>query len=193
MMMTATTSAVLELARAHPDWPVRFLAVYLGNPIIFISYVALMGFGNSSEDVPRIFGFKTFKYVDTNTAQLNLFLFVLITLPIYVLWFWAQIHLIVPFYLTVLRSSRTLNVDTYCNHYAGVGACIAASPGLLNMLVWSTSGMEGNVMGFLFALPLLIAVIAYIVMWFVAVCTSIEYQQVLQYDDAAISMSPSAA
>jgi hypothetical protein len=193
MMTTATTSAVLEYARIHPAWPVRFLAVYLGNPLLFIAYMLAMG-DSASQDGKAIFGFKTFKTVAFNTSRINLILYVLITLPLYVAWFWAQIHWIVPFFLWLLRSSRTLNVDTFCARQAGVGACTAAIPGLLSLLVWSTTGMEGNAMGFLFALPLLVAAIAYTIMWFVAVCSSLEYQQVLQYDDdAAVSMSPSPA
>jgi hypothetical protein len=166
--------------------------VYLGNPLLFIAYMLAMG-DSASQDGKTIFGFKTFKTVAFNTSRINLFLYVLITLPLYAAWFWAQIHCIVPFFLWLLRSSRTLNVDAYCARQAGVGACIAAIPGLLSMLVWSTTGMEGNVMGFLFALPLLVAAIAYIILWFVAICSSLEYQQVLQYDDAAVSMSPSPA
>jgi hypothetical protein len=194
MMMTTTApSAVLEFARGHPGWPVRFVAVYLGNPLIFIAYMLAMG-DSASQDGKSICGFKTFKTVAFNTSRINLILYVLITLPLYAAWFWAQIHWIVPFFLWLLRSSKTLNVDTYCARQAGVGACLAAIPGLLSMLVWSTTGMEGNVMGFLFALPLLVAAIAYIILWFVAVGSSLEYQQVLQYDDdAAVSMSPSSA
>jgi hypothetical protein len=187
-----TSAAVLEFARGHPYWPLRLLAVYLGNPIVFLSYMLAMGDG-TNQDGKTILGFKAFKTVSTNTSQINFFLFLLITLPLYVLWFYAQVNWIVPGLLFVFRSSRTLSIDKFCTNYAGVGACIASTPGLLNMFVWSTSGMEGNVMGFIFALPLLVAVIAYVAMWFVAVCSSLEYQQVLSYDDALVSMSPSPA
>jgi uncharacterized protein with PQ loop repeat len=193
---TATTTAVLEFARSHPDWPVRFLAVYAGNPIIFVAYFVAMS-NHTGEDGLAVLGIKTFRTVETNTSWMNPFVFVLITFPLYLLWFYAQISWIVPGLLSVCRSSRTLSIDRFCVNYAGIGALIAAAPGLLNAFVWITSGMEGNIMGFIFALPLLVATGAYVVMWFVVVCTSLEYRPVSSYDsddnngdEAAIAMSP---
>jgi hypothetical protein len=197
--MLATTSpsaAVLEFARSHPDWPLSFLAVYLGNPLIFLSYFVAMS-DNTSKDGKTILGIKTFKTVSINTSWMNPFLYVLITFPLYLLWFYAQLNWIVPSLLFVCRSSRTLNIDKFCANYAGPGACIAAAPGLLSMQAWITSGMEGNIMGFLFFVPLLAAAGAYIAMWFVVVGTSLDCRPVLTYDDdetaaTAMSLSPVA-
>jgi hypothetical protein len=191
---TTTATAVLEFARSHPDWPLRFLAVYAGNPVVFVAYFMAMS-NNTGEDGLAVLGIKTFRTVETNTSWMNPFLFVMITFPLYLLWFYAQISWIVPGLLSVCWSSRALKIDAFCANYAGPGALIAAAPGLLNAFVWITSGMEGNIMGFLFALPLLVATGAYVVMWFVVVCTSLEYRSVQSYDDnedneAAIAMSP---
>jgi hypothetical protein len=169
------STTIVDFVSTHPYWPLRFLLVYLGNPILFVSYFGQMS-DNTSEDGIRIFGVKTFTTVSTNVSKLNFAMYVLITLPPYLMWFWAQIRIIVPFVCFLFGSTHALNVDTFCARQAGVGACLAAIPGLLNMLVWSTEGMEGNIMGFIFALPLLIAAIFYVVLWIDGVCASLEHQ-----------------
>jgi hypothetical protein len=184
MPAAPAAAAVLEFIRGHPYWALRFLLVYLGNPILFVAYFAALA-GRSYDASRTLLGIKTFKPVATNTCRINIGMFVLVTLPLYLLWFFIQLSVIPVLFRA---SPHTLNVGTFCAHYAGLGACLAAIPGVLNMHVWSTSGMEGNVMGFAFALPLLVAAGAYVVLWFVAVCTSFEV-----YDQPILSPSPSAA
>jgi hypothetical protein len=114
-----------------------------------------------------IFGLKTFKKVEVNTDWMNPGLYVLFTLPLYIAWVALQIEL-----LPSCFPSRTFDHGALLASYASVGALFAALPGILNLLVFSTSGMEGNVMGFLFALPLLIAIGFYFGMWVHAVLAS---------------------
>jgi len=49
---------------------------------------------------------------------------------------------------------------------------VTAIPGLLNLLIWCTGGMEGNIMGFLFFGPMLIAAAINLCMWIFALVNS---------------------
>ena len=115
-----------------------------------------------------------------------------LTLPPYLLWFWTQARVLIPLLCYLLGSTRVLNVDTFCAKYAGPGACAAAIPGLVNLWVWSTEGMEGNVMGFIFAPILLLAAALYVVLWIVAVVSSLE-RQVVQLDARYQAMAGSGS
>jgi hypothetical protein len=121
--------------------------------------------------------------VGNNVAWLNPALYILITFPLYAFWIWDPSH------ITALRcsstststtsSSCTFDAETFFNYHISVVSCLWAIPGLLNILVWSTSGMEGNVMGFCFALPLLIATLAYIVRGIMALVASMVYTHLI--------------
>jgi hypothetical protein len=173
------TTTIAEYAGSHPYWPARFLLVYLGNPILFVSYFGAMS-DNTSEDGVRILGVRTFRTFDVNISRVNVALYVLVTFPMYALWFWTQARVLIPLLCYLLGSTRVLNVDTFCAKYASAGACAAAVPGLVNLWVWSTEGMEGNAM-VVFVLPLLIAAVFYVALWIVAVVSSLE-RQVVQLD-----------
>ncbi|KAI2509074.1 hypothetical protein MHU86_5322 [Fragilaria crotonensis] len=144
--------------------------VYLGNPILFFLYAYLFAMSNmeSDQEGKKILGIATVKKVDLNVVWLNPALYVLITFPLYAFWIWLQVTL-----LTLACSSKcTFDAEIFYNHYVSIASCLWAIPGLLNMLVWSTCGMEGNLMGFCFFLPLLIATLAYIIMWIIALVAS---------------------
>ncbi|KAI2509086.1 hypothetical protein MHU86_5334 [Fragilaria crotonensis] len=122
----------------------------------------------SDQDCKKILGITSLKMVDVNVTWLNPALYVLITFPLYAFWIWLQVT-----FLTLACSSKcTFDAEIFYNHYVSIVSCLWAIPGLLNMYVWSTSGMEGNVMGFIFALPLLIATLAYIIRWIIALVAS---------------------
>jgi uncharacterized membrane protein YuzA (DUF378 family) len=83
-----------------------------------------------------------------------------------------------------LGSSRTLNLDKFCHNHCSACSCVLAIPGALNILVTSTIGMKGDLMGFIVTPILIVVVIMYIVTWFVGVNAALEYQQVaLEEDD----------
>jgi hypothetical protein len=161
---------LIEIAKQRPVWSIIGCSlVYLGNPIVFFSYVGAVS-NEESDDGKKILGITSIKKVENtiNVAWLNSALYVLITFPLYVFWIWVQVTL-----LTLICSSKcTFAAEIFYNHLISVGSCLWAIPGLLNMYVWSTSGMEGNVMGFLFALPLLISTLAYIITWIIALVAS---------------------
>ncbi|KAI2497779.1 hypothetical protein MHU86_16721 [Fragilaria crotonensis] len=161
---------LIEIAKQQPVRSIiRYSLVYLGNPIIFFLYLSAMANKESSNQYgKKILGIISVKMVDINVAWLNPALYVLITLPFYTLWIWLQVTL-----LTLACSSKcTFDAQIFYDHHTSVAACLWAIPGLYNILVWSTSGMEGNVMGLFFALPLLIATLAYIIMWIMALVAS---------------------
>jgi hypothetical protein len=115
----------------------------------------------------------------SNTSRMNLLLFVVIvTLPLYLLWFAWQVFVVIPVYVraTVRDSTiRTFHVAAFASHYGNVAvACGWALPGLLNVLAWSTEGMEGNVMGMIVLPVLLVSAVAYGVLWFASVRDALE-------------------
>jgi hypothetical protein len=67
-------------------------------------------------------------------------------------------------------------VDKFCAYQSNVPSCLLAIPGLLNLLVWSTAGMEGNIMGLLVCPFLLVSAIGYIVTWFEYASASLDHQ-----------------
>jgi hypothetical protein len=178
------TTTIAEYAGSHPYWPARFLLVYLGNPIVFVSYFGAMS-NSTFEDGVRIFGIRTFRTVGFNISRVNIFLYVLITSPLYALWFWTQARVLIPLLCNLVGSTHVLNIETFCAKYAGPGACAAAVPGLVNLWVWSTEGMEGNAMGFIFALPLLIAAVFYVVLSIAAAVSSLERPDQAMYESGS--------
>jgi hypothetical protein len=194
---TTTTNASLEeflvgFARSRPFWLPRFFLVYLGNPFVFLPYfiaVALLSpDDDNSIDGVRIFGFKPFVKDDTedvslSVARMNFVLFVLVTLPLYLLWFWVQVRCAIPLLCRLIGSSRTLNLTKFCLHHCTCCCCILALPGFLNVLVFSTVGMAGDALGFIFGPLLVLATIPYIISWFVALCYALEHHQQGPDDD----------
>jgi hypothetical protein len=184
---TTTTTTLAGFAASHPFWALRLALMYLGNPILFVAYFARTS-DNTSQDGIRILGRRTFRVVDDNCSRINLGLYVVLTMPPYLLWFWTQARVLIPLLCWLLGSTHFLNVGAFCARYADSAACASAIPGLLNLLVWSTpGGMEGNLMGMFCALPLLVAAFAYVALWIVAVGFSLEHSK----DDAASSADSS--
>jgi hypothetical protein len=64
---STTTTTIADFAVSHPFWTLRFLLVYLGNPILFVAYFARTS-DNTSQDGIRILGRRTFRVSSTRTA-----------------------------------------------------------------------------------------------------------------------------
>merc|ERR1711862_280425 len=128
-----------------------FAAVYLGNPGVFFFYLLLVGTLFEKANTWLIA-----KEVGANTTWMNPVTYILITFPMYVAW------------ITLQYVHFGFELAEFLEDYVSVGSIIVAIPGLLNLAVWFTSGMEGNVMGFIFALPLLIATAVNLCMWLAA-------------------------
>ena len=161
---------LIEFVKRNAGWLLRFLVVYLGNPIIFLSFMFSF-MGASGDDGKKIFGMRTFVWTSINVYRLNAFLYLLLTLPLYCAWFWAQLQL-----LPLCPSRRTFDPDMFCQLYTfQTNWCLFlwTVPGIYNLMLWTIGdGMEGNAFGFLLALPMLIVSVAYIVMWIATVSRS---------------------
>jgi len=138
-------------------WIARFFLVYLGNPLLFFFWISV--FRMAEHDSWLIL-----KDLGGNTRWLNPITYILVTLPLYIAWIFGSIGA-----SACLEGSRCFrgNFDSeiYFTWYVTPGAIIASIPGVLNLCVWCTTGMEGNIMGFIFFLPMLIASVVKFVMW----------------------------
>lgn len=168
---TGTTAYTLQTKRASSVgvqgrifWSIKYFIVYLGNPILFFLYI--IGLGERS-----IGPFVTFTKLGYNTNRINILLYLSITFPIYIAWLCLQI--------IVLRRvhSTSFSLDKFLECAASNGSLISSIPGLISLLVFATSGMEGNVFGFLFALPMLLASLSYIILWGDAVFSSCRVRE----------------
>ena len=140
-------------------WKIRFAAVYLGNPVVFFAFLFLLGIFFSlipARLTPSDDSWFVMKEVSTNVNWLNPVTYIAITFPLYIFW------------LSLQNTFLHIDLETFLESYVSIGAVVAAVPGLYNLFVWCTQGMEGNVFGFLFFLPLLIASIFYLSMWIMA-------------------------
>ena len=154
--------AIGDYGKDKPWWVARFVAVCLGNPLAFFGY-----FGYVTQH-HEVLGITAFKDLGGNIFWMNPLLFVAVTFPIYLLWVLFNVEAIRA---VTVCSDRSFDANNYFETYTPRAAAVAI-PGLLNLLVWGTSGMEGNVFGFMFFLPLLIAQVLYLAMWVYALCSS---------------------
>jgi hypothetical protein len=141
---TTRAAAVLEFVRNQgPLWPMQFLLVCVGNPVVFLVYFTVAA-NSTGQDGIAILGMPTFSRVGddgSNTSRMNVLLFVIVTLPLDLLWFAWQVFGVIPMYVRAMaRDStiRTFNVAAFASHYCNVAACGWALPGLLNVVAWST-------------------------------------------------------
>lgn len=131
---------------------------------------------STNEDGMEILGVKTFRVVGSNVSKINLGLYLIITFPLFLTWYAAQLKLL-PI-LCSKMTRQTFNLDRFI---AGQTCCCMvywAIPGLINLFTWSTDGMEGNIMGMIFALPLLVTSVISVIKWFADVFSSCEENQV---------------
>lgn len=97
---------------------------------------------------------------------MNLLLFVVVTLPLFLLWFAVMNPLPERVLLRGSRLGRSMQQLSRPTTASPRLAC-ERSPGVRNVLAWSsTSGMEDSIMGMLYAPVLLVPAVAYVVLWF---------------------------
>jgi hypothetical protein len=147
-----SAAAILEFLRQHPLWPIGFLLVYLGNHLVFLAYAfALLKprpfedsflFNGTDPEGRKVFGVESF-HQEFFASWLNLGLYVALTLPPYVLLFWAQIAFVVPTLFSSPLSQATtprtgvLNVSKFCAYHCSLPSCLVAIPGLHSVLCWA--------------------------------------------------------
>jgi hypothetical protein len=173
------TAAMVEFVRDRPLWPVQFLVVYLGNPIVFLLYFFVMCSTDTGQDGVELLGMTTCwagnHGVDDNAeddtsrnVKVNFLAFVALTLPLYVLWFACQVLVALPIYLrrTVERggSAQSLNASKFASRHCNATACLWSIPGLFAVGVWSTSAWEGSVVRLYSDNLTLVSGAAYVVM-----------------------------
>mmetsp|Transcript_31 Transcript_31/g.68 ORF Transcript_31/g.68 Transcript_31/m.68 type:complete len:183 (+) Transcript_31:279-827(+) len=164
--MLTSVKAIVDYGKDKPWWIAGFVAVYLGNPLVFMGYI--LSWSDQTKFRGKVLGITVFKKVSVNTDWMNPLLFVAITFPVYLIWVLINVEAMKA--VNVCRD-RPFDASSYFETYTPWATAVAI-PGLLNLLVWCTSGMEGNIMGFIFALPLLIAQLLYLVMWVYALFSS---------------------
>jgi hypothetical protein len=179
---TTRAAAVVDFVRNQgPLWPMQLLLVCVGNPVVFLVYFIVTA-NSTGQDGIKILGMPTFTRAGddgSNTSRMNVLLFVVIvTLPLYLMWFAWQVFGVIPVSVRAMaRDSttiRTFHVAAFASHYGNMAACGWALPGLLNVVAWSTEGMEGNVMGMVVLPVLLVSAVAYGVLWFACVRDALE-------------------
>jgi len=150
-------------------WGVRFFLVYLGNPVIFLLFIVTVF--ELAPDSSLLS-----KKVSTNVTWLNPLTYILVTLPLYMGWIVGLIGLSSNILGGGCCFVGNFDYEKFLAWYVSPGAIIASTPGLVNLYIWCTSGMEGNIFGFIFALPLLIAAVVNSVMWIRAFVSSFTRQ-----------------
>ncbi len=135
----------------------KYLLTYLGHPILFLAFLFTVGKGSLGRDSLSFFGIQTFTSVSTNTHKMHLGLYLMITLPIFLVWSIGSVQ--------ILSMFSSFKVDTFLRLQTGYWCLLLAAPGLFNLYVWSSDGMEGNIFGFIFGFPMLGAAFGYVGLW----------------------------
>lgn len=155
--MSNPSSVIYHHAVSQPLWSLKLFFVYLGNPLVFLLYFPLaLALHKLIPFIPV-----TTK-VEINTDRISPLLFLALTLPVYILWIVGQVAL-------YLRLAPNFQLDIFLAKMVSIPSLLFAIPGVFNILIWVTTGMEGNVMGFLLALPLLICSVAYPILWILSI------------------------
>jgi hypothetical protein len=133
---------------------IRFIIAALGHPVLFFCYLSWFADDSLGIQSIDIFGFKAFYNVSTNVYRINLIMFSIFSLLTY--YFWIQLQVI------ILRCFKKYDVNKFISSQLNAGFFVGIF-GLLNLLLWCV-GMEGNIFGFIVALPLfLLAIISIII------------------------------
>lgn len=150
-------------------WFIKFFMVYLGHPILF--FLFFFGLGKKS------FGpFMTFTILGFNTPRINIVLYLLITFPIYITWLYLEI-------IVLIRVHSTFSLEKFLECVTSNASTVLSIPGILNLLVFATTGMEGDVFGVFFAVPLLLTSLSYLVLWGDTVICSCRETEPQNHDD----------
>jgi hypothetical protein len=138
----------------------RFLFVSIGHPILFILYLFLFANGSLGGLPVELFGYKSFSKVSTNVYRINLVFFIIYSVLAYYIWLYIQV--------LIYRAIRKIDIHTFINGKLSIGPTIISGLGYINLFFWIL-GMEGNVFGFIFALPLLTLACFSVLIFFVQV------------------------
>lgn len=154
------TSLVIESLLQTALWILRIFIIFLGHPIVLLCYL----FSLSGKEIS---GVKTFTQVKPDVTKINLGLYVALTLPVF--FFWLLIQLI------VLNSSFTsFDMDKFLSYETSLLSEIVAIPGMVNLWIFATDGMDGHTFCCFFFVPMVIASIGYVVLWFVYLTKSFD-------------------
>lgn len=136
---------------------VRIVTIFLrgvGNPLVFGLYMTC------SPRLASVLGTEASFKVDTNVRRINVPLFLFFSFTLYV----CGVYLHVALHRAVTR----FNARVMFSYAFSPWSLLLSLPGLFNFYVWAWVGMEGNVFGFLFVLPLLITQFLTCVHWIFA-------------------------
>jgi hypothetical protein len=169
---------ILDAARQRPVASALSCLYWLGYPPLFFFYFLAMS-NNTNADGVRVLGVPTFRRVAFNTSRMNFGLYVMAALPVCLSSHWVQLKVLPGLVRALL--GRELEPGDLCRQIQGGGdastlGALASipNPALLNLLAWSTTGMEGNVMGFAAVPFLVLPTIQYSLQWMADVWTCIE-------------------
>lgn len=120
--------------------------IAVGHPIVFLVFLFFVSTGRLGSPDNRLFGMPLFFSVETNVDRINFWVYVPYALGLYGLWIGIQ-------YL-ILRQLRGFSWEDFASKKFTVPYLALCGMGYLNLCFWAI-GMEGNVFGFIFFLPLL--------------------------------------
>lgn len=126
---------------------IKYVICALGHPLLFLYflfYLAEESFGNTKDS---FIGQPLFFEVSTNVYRLNFLVYVPYALILYGIWLGIQFWLLHQFRRFTLEQFLAKKFTTFYLILCGMG--------WINIIFW-IMGMEGNVFGFIFALPLLL-------------------------------------
>lgn len=124
----------------------KFLYSAFGNILIFFFYLFVIGRRWASPENNQ--WFDPFFRVETNVDRINPLLFIPLALILYGTWLGIQYG--------IMRLYRSFDFNEFLNEKFTTPYLLAMAFGWLNILIFLVPGMEWNVFGFLFFLPLLI-------------------------------------
>lgn len=154
------TPSVIESLLQTALWILRIFIIFLGHPLVFLCYL----FSLSGKEIS---GVETFTQVKPGVNKINLGLYVALTLPIFLYWLLIQI--------IVLNSSFTsFDMDKFLSYETSLLSEIVAIPGMVNLWIFATDGMDGHTFCCFFFVPMVIASIGYVVLWFVYLTKSFD-------------------
>lgn len=120
----------------------RFALVAIGNPFVFWACWAFF----IKNQPAKIFGYEICSIISTNVYRINFVLFLLFALLVYAGWL-AMLTCI----FKIIKSK--LNIEKFINAKLNFISIIISIFGYFNISFWF-DGMEGNIFGFIFFLPM---------------------------------------
>jgi hypothetical protein len=119
----------------------------LGHSIIFFCFLFLVADDSLGSQDPKLFNIPLFYQVSTNVYRINLWVYIPFALLLYTLWLALQFG--------ILHFFRHFLLKQFFSKKFTLFYLLLCGAGYVNLLVWMTMGMEGNIFAFIFVLPLL--------------------------------------